>query len=43
MSYVYFNPNPSGKMVGDCIIRALSKILNMSWESVFVELMTKAF
>lgn len=23
--YIFYNPNPSGKMVGDCVIRGISK------------------
>lgn len=30
-------------MVGDCVIRAISKVENKSWEDVFVELMTTAY
>lgn len=36
--YVYYNPNPLGKNVGDCVIRALTKALDMPWESVYTEL-----
>jgi hypothetical protein len=43
LGYVYYNPNPAGKMVGDCVIRAISKVENKSWEDVFVELMTTAY
>ena len=35
MPYVYYNPNPNGKNVGDCVIRAISKATNMDWESVY--------
>ena len=35
MPYVYYNPNPNGKNVGDCVIRAISKATNMGWESVY--------
>ena len=36
--YKYFNPNPCGKRVGDCVIRGISKLLNKSWEKVYIEL-----
>lgn len=36
MSYVYFNPNPSGKLVGDCVIRAISKLTNKDWETTYI-------
>ena len=34
--YKHFNPNPCGKAVGDCVIRAVSKVENMSWEQVYI-------
>ena len=36
--YKEYNPNPCGKWVGDCVIRALSKVLNKSWKEVYTEL-----
>lgn len=33
--YVYYNPNPLGKQVGDCVIRALTKILHTDWDTVY--------
>ena len=36
MSYVYFNPNPSGKRVGDCVIRAISKLTGQDWRSTYL-------
>lgn len=30
--YIYFNNNPSGRSVGDCAIRAISKALDIDWE-----------
>lgn len=30
--FIQFNPNPKGKRVGDCTIRAISKALNQSWD-----------
>lgn len=31
MAYIYFNPNPDGIHVGDCVIRAVSKATNQTW------------
>lgn len=42
MSYIYYNPNPKGKRVGDCVIRAISKNLRQPWIVTFVSLMRKA-
>jgi len=30
-----YNPNPTGRSVGDCAIRAVSKALNVSWEQAY--------
>lgn len=35
--YVYYNPNPLGKQVGDCVVRALAKILHTDWDTVYDE------
>lgn len=43
MSYVFYNPNPAGKFVGDCVIRAVSKIEGSSWEDTFTEITLEAF
>lgn len=42
-AFEYFNPSPSGAKVGDCVIRALCKALNRSWEDVYVELCVQGF
>lgn len=36
--YEYFNPHPSNRIIGDCVIRALSKALNQSWEQTYIDL-----
>lgn len=41
--FVYYNPNPRGIKVGDCVIRGLCKILNLSWDEVYAEVMLKGF
>ena len=38
MAYVEFNNNPVGRKVGDCSVRAISKALNMGWESAYIAL-----
>lgn len=38
MAYVYYNPNPIGRSVGDCSVRAVSKALNMGWEAAYIAL-----
>lgn len=36
--YVYYNANPCKAIVGDCVIRAISKVTGMSWEDVYINL-----
>jgi len=33
--YVYYNPNPAGRHVGDCSVRAISKALDVDWETAY--------
>lgn len=33
--YQYYNPNPLKKSVGDCTVRALSKLLEISWDDAY--------
>lgn len=39
----YYNPNPVGRAVGDCAIRAIAKALDISWEQAFLLIVTAAF
>jgi hypothetical protein len=34
----YYNPNPSKKEVGDCVVRAFCKALGKNWDEVYLEL-----
>lgn len=44
MSYIYYNPNPRHKnSVGDCTIRAVSKALNIPWETAYIDLVMKGY
>lgn len=43
MSYVKYNPNPLGKDVGDCVIRAISKALGYDWEKSYTELALQGY
>lgn len=36
--YEQYNPNPAGKETGDCIIRALCKITDCDWLSIYDDL-----
>ena len=41
--FVFYNPNPAGKLVGDCVIRAISKVEGQSWEDTFVGIVAESF
>lgn len=43
MGYVIYNPNPTRKLVGDCVIRAIAKSLNKDWEDVYLDVAMKGF
>lgn len=32
-----YNPNPCGKNVGDCVVRALSKALGQDWLTTYID------
>ena len=34
MSYKFFNPNPLGKFVGDCTIRAICAVTGLDWYEI---------
>lgn len=39
MSFVYFNPNPYGKSVGDCVVRALTRVDGSGdWTSTYLKI-----
>lgn len=41
--FEYYNPNPHGKRVGDCVVRALSKVLNKSWHETYIMLCIQGY
>lgn len=38
-----YNPNPAGRSVGDCAVRALAKATGQDWETAYAELAKNAF
>ena len=38
MRYREINPNPVGKRVGDCAVRAVALATNQSWDEAYIEL-----
>lgn len=41
--YEFYNPNPHGKLVGDCVVRALTKVLETDWETAYMDVAMKGF
>lgn len=41
--YVYYNPNPTGRNVGDCSVRAVSKALDTDWETAYILIMINGY
>lgn len=41
--WIKYNPNPTGRMVGDCAVRAVAKALGISWEQAFDLLAENAY
>lgn len=33
--WIKYNPNPTGRNVGDCAVRAVAMALNISWEDAY--------
>jgi len=33
--FIKYNPNPTGKKTGDCVVRSLCKALGKSWDEVY--------
>ena len=43
MSYIPYNPNPNGNYVGDCVVRALSKVTEQDWDGTYIGLALAGF
>ena len=43
MAFIEYNPNPVGRRVGDCAVRAIAKALKLDWETAYVLLTMNGF
>ena len=43
MVFEEYNPNPVGRHVGDCAIRAIAKALDIDWETAFILITVNAY
>lgn len=41
--WVEFNPNPTGRRVGDCAVRAVAKALDTDWETAYAMIANNGF
>lgn len=41
--WIEYNPNPTGRRVEDCAIRAIAKALDTDWETAFAKVSANAF
>lgn len=41
--FKYYNPHPSERRTGDCVIRALTKAIGKSWQDVYVDLCIEGY
>lgn len=38
-----YNPNPTGRKVGDCSVRAVAKALDIGWETAYLLMMANGY
>lgn len=43
IAYQFFNPNPLGKLTGDCSVRAISAALNLTWDEAYALITANGF
>ena len=41
--WMYYNPNPTGRSVGDCAVRAVAKALDVDWETAYIMICANGF
>ncbi len=41
--WVYYNPNPTQRAVGDCAVRAVAKALDIDWEHAYMMIVENGF
>ena len=41
--YIPYNPNPVRNYVGDCVIRAISKVTNKDWDTTYLNVAMQGF
>lgn len=41
--WIEYNPNPTGRKVGDCAVRAVAKALRIDWETAYLAIMMNGY
>ena len=41
--FVLYNPNPAQAIVGDCVVRAISKLMDTDWETAYLSVVTQGY
>lgn len=41
--FIYFNPNPAKKLVGDCVIRGICKLIGDDWETTYTHVIVQGY
>jgi hypothetical protein len=41
--FKYYNPHPSQRRIGDCVIRAISKVLDWEWNDTYTALCLQGY
>lgn len=42
-TWVWYNPSPAGRNVGDCAVRAIAKALGVDWETAYAMIAKAGF
>ena len=43
MAFKFYNPNPKERFVGDCAVRAITKLLDKDWDEVYVAIVVQGY
>lgn len=41
--YKHYNPNPRNKLTNDCVVRAICKLLGLSWNESYLRLVNQGY
>ena len=41
--WIKYNPNPTGRNVGDCAVRAIAKALDVDWETAYIMIVKNGY